>query len=123
MNFYIGALFNLFLLLHHCCLPLLSLPLLSLLNVAFLFLMAMVPLIIEAKEDVVVGGILTASSTSPVVRINVVKVMILGSKIVVMGAIESNSLTEHHPISGLIHDRSGVSYAIFLVTQSSNIHN
>jgi len=78
----------------------------------------------RGKEDVVARGTLIASSTSLVVRINIVTVMVLGSKIMVMRAIESTSLTEHlHPISGLIHDRSGVSYAIFFVTQSSNIHN
>jgi len=117
MSSYTWALFNPFLLLHNCWLPLRSLPLLLLLNVVFMFLITMIPLIIGAEEDVVNEGILAPPSTSLVVRITVATMVVFDSRTVAMGAIGNNSQTEHlHPISGLIHDRSDVSYVTFLVT-------
>jgi len=117
MSSYTWTLFNPFLLLHNCRLPLRSLHLLLLLNVVFMFLITMIPLIIGAEEDMVTWGILTPPSTSLVVRITVATMVVFGSRTVAMGAIGNNSLTEHlHLISGLIHDRSDVSYVTFLVT-------
>ena len=76
MRFYIWTLFNSFLLLYCYCLLLCNLSLLLLLSVVFLFLMVVVPLIIRAEEDVVVRGILTTRSTSPVIIITVATLVI-----------------------------------------------
>jgi hypothetical protein len=73
---------------------------------------------------VVTKGILIAPLTSLVVRITMATTVVLSSSTVAMGAIGSNSLIEHlHQISGLIHDRSDASYAIFFVTQRNNVHS
>lgn len=77
----------------------------------------------RAEEDVVARGILTNHSTSPVVRITMATLVILGSKTMTMRAINNNLTITLHLISGLVHDGVDVNFATFLVTQRSNVHS
>lgn len=99
LSFYTWVLFNLFILLHCCCLLLHSLSMLWLLNMVFL---AVFPLIIRAEEDVVAEGIPATPLASQVVRIIMATMMVLGSRTVTMREIDINSLTRFfHQIDGL----------------------
>lgn len=124
MSFYIKALFNPFLLLHHYCLLFCSLYLLWLFGMGFLVLMEMSPLTIRAEDIVIVGGIPVTPSLFRVVRIIVAIVLVIGNRTMAIREMSTNRTTKIlHQVSGLLHVRLGVDYATFFITQHNSVHN
>ena len=118
-SFYIGALFNPFQILHHCCPHLHTLHLPMLHNVHLLDLMAATPLLIEVGEEEVGGDVLAVTTTNIIVSLTVEIVGASFSRIPVTMIATSSSRSQQGRTSG--HNRLDANFPASLDTLHNNV--